>query len=143
MGWADRVTRSEVSGIRSFAAYASQELGIPYPTKSHLFSTKALIDDLFELYPELSWNSLCGLVEWAKIKNKRYSTLMPLIHSYRYAYQDGYLNEINPNSSEGLDAKIASALEQETDPEWRRRLERSKGPSRKVVYAAWLKRIKL
>lgn len=143
MGWADRVTRNEVNGVRSFAAYAAQEIGVPYPTKGNLFASNTLIDELFEMYPELTWNGLCGVVEWAKVNNRRFPSIVPLIHSYRFAYADGFINELNTNTQEGLDAKIAAALAQETDPEWRRRLQNSKGPGRKVVYAAWLKRIKL
>ena len=143
MGWADRVTREEVNGIRAFAAYAAQESGTPYPSKQHLFAAENTVKQLFEMYPELSWQSMCRLVDWAKDNKRRFPHIEALIASYRYAYADGYLTVLNTDTTENLEAKIARAIEEETDPEWLRRLRNSKGPGRKVVYAAWLKKVEL
>ena len=143
MSWADRVSKKEVNSIYTFASYACQELGIPFPSKKDLATSGKLVEELFQLYPAMSWQSLCDLVEWGRKKKKRFATIFQLINSYRWAYSDGYLDEIDSNSSASLEEKIEQALASETDPEWRRRLLTARGPSRKVVYAAWLKGIDL
>jgi hypothetical protein len=140
MGWADRVDIKEVCSVRSLAAYAAQETGVPYPAKSHLFAAEKLVKELFDQYPTMSWQTLCGVVTWSKDKGKRFPHVLALLNSYRYAFADGYLNEIDPNSEENketLDTQMEYALSVETDPEWIRRLRTSKGPGRKIVYAAW------
>lgn len=143
MGWADRKTAEEVKNIRDFATYAAQEAGIPYPAKKHLYAASSEVEKIFALYPSLNWSSMCKIVDWAKENKKRYPHIMALINGYRYAYADGYLEELAPNEDDSLETKIEQALEIETDPEWRRRLMVSNGPGRKIVYAAWQKRIQI
>lgn len=140
MSWADRISVEEVVDLESFCSYARQVAGVPYPTKANLGAARKEMKQLFEMYPKLTWKAMCQVVLWAKIKKKRYAHIVQLIRSYRWAYQDGFLPELDAvNEDDELTINIESALERETDPEWRRRLSVSRGPGRKVVYAAWLK----
>lgn len=143
MGWSDIIYRDDVKDARTFCSYAAQECGVPYPTKGDIFATERKIKEIFQLYPGLTWYGLCDIVVWAKQKKRRFPTMYQLINSFRWAYADGYLNEIDKSHSESLDDKIALAIQEETDPEWKLRLARAQGPGKKVVYSAWMKRLKL
>lgn len=143
MGWAELIQRSEVCSTRTFAEFAAQEAGIPYPAKTHLYAAEKLVKELFAQYPALTWQSLCGLVDWAVAKERRYPHILQLLNAYRYAYADGFIKDVDVNSNSSLDARIKEILETETDPAWVDRLSKSKGPGRKVVIAAWEKGIQL
>jgi hypothetical protein len=130
----------------TFAAYASQELGIPFPSKGDITKANKVAMGLFETHAELDWIGLCGLVDWAKLNRKRFDDIFLLLEAHVEAYWDGYLSQIDPDTQDesvGLDLKIQAALQTEKDPIWRAKLLNTKGPGRKVVYAAWEKGIKL
>jgi hypothetical protein len=142
MGWADRITLEEVVDHKTFCQYSSQVAGIPYPTNSHLNKAKTLLAELFEMYPALTWKGLCQLPLWAKHRKKRYAHCLQLINAYRFAYQDGWLPEIDVDAVDRqMEEKINQALEIETDPAWRRRLLSSRGTARREVYERWASRV--
>lgn len=117
-------------------------MGIPYPTHTHLNKAKKLLGELFEMYPALTWKGLCQLPLWAKARKKRYAHVLQLINSYRFAYQDGYLPEMDIDYVDrDMEAKIQKALEVESDPDWRRRLLNSRGKARYEVYERWAHRV--
>lgn len=141
MSWSDNVTLEEVCNLESFCSYARQICGVPYPTKGNLQAARKEVECLFEQYPGLDWKALCQIPLWAKIKKKRYAHILALLRSYRWAYQDGFLPELDVHDRDDLSAKIEEALRIESDPEWRRKLSVSRGPGRKIVYEAWLRRV--
>lgn len=144
MGWADVVLVEDVNDYRSWATYASQTAGIPYPTQKSIAETRKEVNKLFEMYPNLTWRGMCQLPLWAKHKRKRFATAAQLVRSYNYAFQDGFMPELEMDYAHKLmDQKIAAALLVETSPEWRRRLMAARGPQRETTYEAWSHRVDL
>ena len=132
---------SDVHDAHSFAAYAQQKLGTPYPTGKSIAILKKALKEFLEHYPQADYNTMCRVVEWAKVKKKRYPHVNQLVYAFRYAYADGYLPELDPNTEivdEDLEAQIEAALRDERDEEWRRRLITASGPTaRREVFDAW------
>lgn len=143
MGWADVITIDEVKDIQTFSDYARQTSGVPYPSKMILNTAKKEAELLFQQYPNLTWKSLCQIVLWSKAKRRRHEHVLALLRSYRWAYKDGFLPELDETEDTRLDDLIEKALAVESDPEWRRRLLESKGPARKRTYEAWAFRVDL
>lgn len=141
MGWADRISVDEVRDIKTFSDYARQVCGVPYPTKSSMGAATKFVNELFEQYPALTWEALCQIPLWAKMKKRRFPHSLALLQSYRYAYSDGYLPELDISAEEKvLQIKLAEALRDEKDPEWRRMLLEARGSARKTVFEEWEKR---
>ena len=144
MGWADFIAIEDVKNARTWAGYASQTAGIPYPTTKELVVVNKESAKLFEMYPNLTWSGLCQLALWAKARRRRYANAGQLLRHYKFAYQDGYLPEIDSEwPTRQLDEQITAALLVEQSPEWRRRLLTSRGEGRKRVYEAWLHKVDL
>lgn len=133
----------DVNDAKSFAAYAQQKLGTPYPTGKSISILKKSINEFFEHHPQADYFTLCRVVEWAKAKKKRYPYANQLVYAFRYAYADGYLPELDPNAEivdEDLEEQIEAALRDETNDEWRRRLITASGiTARREVFEAWQK----
>lgn len=144
MGWVDQITLDEVADIEGFAKYSQQVAGVPFPSKHHLNAANKQVNELFEMYPALTWKGLCQIPLWAKKNKKRYAHIAQLLNSYRYAYTAGYLPELDVVFQDiELERKIEKALLAEKDPEWRRRLMESRGDSRKKIYEFWAHRVDL
>lgn len=131
----------EVVDAKSFASYAQQRLGIPYPTRKSIAVLNKALKEFFAQYPQADYGTMCRLVEWAIAKRKRFAHTYSLVYAFRYAYKDGYLPELDPNrerTNDDLEALIEAALVVEKDPEWRRRLMVAHGvKARSEVYEAW------
>lgn len=143
MGWADKKTVEDVKDWKSFAEYCQQETGIPYPTQKQIGVLRGAINDWFDEYPHTSYATLCQIVKWAKERRKRYATPGNLLKGgFRYAWEDGYLPELDPDYDDrdaDLEADIERALQQEKDPAWRRRLIVAQtNAARDEVYREWL-----
>lgn len=136
-----RKTAADVNDPKSFAEYAQQKLGIPYPTGKSIAILKKALREFFEHYPQADYNTMCRVVEWAKTKKKRYAQVYQLVYAFRYAYQDGYLPELDPGrelTDSDLEAAIEAVLVDEHDLEWRRRLIVADGlEARRHVYEQW------
>ena len=139
-----RIAPSDVHDALSFAAFAQQRLGTPYPTGKAIATLNKSLNEFFEHYPTADFYTMCRVVEWAKQKKKRYPQVYQLVYAFRYAYADGYLPELDPNveqPDESLEAKIEAALKVEKDDEWRRRLMIARGvKARTEVFEAWRSR---
>lgn len=136
-------TPADVHDPKTFAEYAQQKLGIPYPTGKSIAVLRKSLREFFEHYPQADYNTMCRVVEWAGSKKKRYAHTYQLVYAFRYAYQDGYLPELEPSremTDEDLETAIEEALKVEKDIEWRRRLIVAHGlEARKHVYEEWRK----
>lgn len=132
---------TDVHDAMSFAAYAQQKLGTPYPTGKSIAMLKKSLNEFFEHYPQADYLTMCRVVEWARAKKKRYPHANQLVYAFRYAYADGYLPELDPNTEvvdEDLEAQIEAALRDERDEGWRHRLITAAGPTaRREVFEAW------
>lgn len=132
------IKKEQVTDPKSYANYVQQNLGTPYPNTKQLIILRKNIKQLFELYPEADYTTLIKMVEWAKSKKKKFAHSYALVASYRYAWRDGYLPELDPNPTKEIDAAIEAALAQETDEEWCRRLAMASGIDVKTeIYTAW------
>lgn len=128
----------DVVDAKTFAIYAQQKLGTPYPTTQGMIALKKNIKNLFATYEYADYQTLVKLVEWARSKKKRYADTFGLVAHFRYAWRDGYLPELDPNPTREIDALIEKALRTEQDQEWRRRLVLSQGvEARTAIYKAW------
>jgi hypothetical protein len=126
-----------VVDLKTFGDYARQTIGIPYPTKQKFAAAQKAANRLFDMYPRLTWQGLCGTVDWAKAKKKRFSQLVILINYYDQAWADGYLPELDPESEADFAQRILDAIEEETDPTWRRRLLTAYGEGAQLVWEQW------
>lgn len=143
MGFADKISRDDVDSVQKLAQYCQQQTGIPYPTGRQLGDLRNACNKFFEKYPHTSFQTLCNIVDWAKHRKKRYATCANLIRGgFRYAFADGYLNELDPTYSEDhIDNLIIEALKLETDQVWRDFLIGGRTDSAKVeLYREWLKK---
>lgn len=132
---------SEVKDSKSFATYCQQELGTPFPSQKNMPALRRQIKEFFERYPNADYYSLCRIVDWAKSRKKRLAHAHVVVASFRYAWADGFLPELDPSKQTvdaGLEDRIKSALEVETHPFWRERLMGAEGvKARTAVYDAW------
>lgn len=137
-----RLRREDVVDMSTFARYAQQRLGTPYPaTKADWARAKVKIDPLFEQYDQFTFRTLADLVDWAKGKNKRFGSLAEVCWHVSDAFREGALPDMEPGhrEEEEWQARMWAALENESDPEWRRRLLKARGEGREKTYTAWLK----
>lgn len=144
MGWVDRLTVDDVDDWKTFATFCQQETGIPYPTQKQVAALRGAIKEFFTQYPDTDFSTLCNIVRWAKERRKRYATPANLLRGgFRYAWEDGYLPELDPNYNdvdEELEVDIEGALAVEKDVVWRRRLIVAQtNQARSDVYSEWLK----
>lgn len=134
-------TAQDVKDAESFATYAQQQIGVPYPTLKMMIATKGTIKRMFAENPGLNWSSLPRIVEWAKARKKRYATLTSLLAGFRWAFQDGYLPELSESFEErtNVDELVYAALRVEKDPDWRRALMLTDSLQEKVsIYNKWV-----
>lgn len=132
------MTKEEVKDPKSYANYVQQNIGTPYPTVKQMVILRKNIKSLFDQYPDADYGTLVRLVEWAKAKNKKFAHSYALVASFRYAWKDGYLPELDPNPTREIDQAIEAALSKETDEEWCRRLAMASGIEVKTeIYEAW------
>ena len=139
MTWVGEIKPEDVVDAQSFAAYAQQKLGVPYPTGKDIAILRRQVKQLFEQQPTATWMTLVRTVQWAVEKKKRYARVYTLVGAFRYAYADGYLPELDPKEAvdEDVERGIAEALQIERDATWRRRLIGAQGEMRATVLNAW------
>lgn len=142
MGFADRIKRVDVTNGKKLAYYCQQETGVPLPTGKQYALLYASIKEVFAMYPQANYQTLCSVVEWAKKKGFRYAHVGNLIkNGLRYAYQDGFLPELDPrNHPNNIENLILDALRVETNEYWIDRLILSTTPEAKEeTYEEWLR----
>lgn len=133
------LTPNDVKDVKTFARYCQQTMGIPLPRLKDYPILAKQVKLIFDQHPTADWQTICKLVDWARNRKKRYAFPQMLVSSYRLAWADGYLPELDPSHADPeTEEGIAQALLTEKDPEWRRRLIRAHGVvGRKKVYDAW------
>ena len=138
--WLKTWTPADVHSPDDFAQYCQQFLGCPWPTYKDKAILSKKIKDLFKMYPQLDYYSLCRIAAWMKSKKKRPARVWMVVESFRDAWSAGALPELDPaeRKDKTLEQKIEDALQTEDDPEWRRRLLGSRGDARKEVYEQWV-----
>lgn len=140
MKYAGMITRENVVDNKTFARYVQQRLGVPYPTTKNLVILNKAVKSFFEEYPHLGYESLCNLVDWAKAKNKRFGDTYVLVNMYRYAWQDGFMPELDPIDPEavGVQEKEDYLLEHEEDSYWRNKmLDAQTFEAKTAIYESW------
>lgn len=141
MGFCDRISASDVCDADTLTRYVCQTVGSPYAFKDTIVMKKKL-NEFFAAYPKTSYDTMIKVAHWARAKKKRPAHAFYIVDMARYAWADGALPELDPsNVDSDLETNIRRALEEETNPEWRRRLIGSEGAGRRVVFDAWRSRV--
>lgn len=136
------LTREEVNSAETFAQFCQQRLGTPYPTGRQIAALKRNVNVFFEQNPQANYGTLVRTVDWCKNRRKRPPHAAGVISNVRFAFRDGYLPELNPNSEEEdvtTESLIKEAVSVETDPWWKDRLLGGKtAKARYEIYESWV-----
>lgn len=128
------IMRAEaVHDFETCEQFVMQQVGIGHVTTNDRAIFKRKIRELFENYPDADWRTLVRTAEWAKARRRRFARLFQLVEAVRYAYEDGYLPELDPSGTGDIDAQIREVLQEEDDPAWRRRLLVAQGMQAKLA----------
>ena len=128
------IMRAEkVCDLDTCEQFIMQQVGIGHVTANDRGIFKKKVQELFDHYPEADWQTLVRTAEWAKTRRRRYARLFQLVEAVRYAYEDGYLPELDPRGTGDVDAQIREVLQEEQDPAWRRRLLVAQGMQAKLA----------
>jgi hypothetical protein len=124
----------------AFALYAQQVLGVPFATVKDLVALRTRVADVFNRCPQANYYTLCRVVRWATRKRIRRARVYQIIDLVPEAWADRALPELDePVRDEGIEQRIADALNVENDPSWRRRLIGAMGTtSRSRVLNDWM-----
>lgn len=124
--------------IVALSNYMQQTLGIAFPSMSDLAGIRKIANEIAKTYPQASTNTLCRVVMYAKSRKRRPTKGSQVMGMWREAMAAGYLNELDPNSDQGLIDSIYRILETETDERWRNRLLCClDNDSRRLAIADW------
>lgn len=127
------ITSDSVCDIDTAKQFVMQQVGIGYVTQKDTAVFRKKVKELFENYPGADWQTIVRTAEWAKARRRRYAHLFQLVEAVRYAYEDGYLPELDRNNTENIDEQIRDVLRTEDDPAWRRRLMVAQGMQAKMA----------
>lgn len=128
-----------VTDFATAEQFIMQQVGIGHVTAKDSGIFRKKVNEMFDHYPGAEWQTLVRTAQWAKARRRRYAHLYQLVEAVRYAYEDGYLPELDPNNQEDLDEQIREAIRQEVDPEWRRRLLIAQGTQAKsAILDQWM-----
>ena len=142
----ERLKSKDVTSWDTFARYAQQRLGTPYPSSGADWQrAKVKIEPLFDQYDHFSFSTLAALVDWAHSKKKRFGSLGEVCWHVTDAFREGALEDMIPGAKEleSWQEKMWTALEtldpnDEGDKVWRQRLLTAQDAGREKVYLAWL-----
>lgn len=113
---------SAVVDERTFASYAHQMIGTKYPNLGEMITLKKRVKQFFSEYPLADWSTLVQTVAYLRGRRKRLAMPWAILTWVPYAFQDGFLPELDPRNHEQRDpfveAEIAAILSQETDQWW-------------------------
>lgn len=111
--------------------YCRQVVGVPYPSGKDIGAAKKIINDIWSNHPHITgdYELLANIANWASARKKRYATIAGLLGSWRYAYQDGYLEALNVQVKEAdlMYQDLTDMLNVENNKEWRDKLNWSYG----------------
>jgi hypothetical protein len=128
------VTSDEAKGsVVAFMGFARQQIGVPLPIG---VQKRGAIAKNFKREMEAqgwSLDDLVGTVRWLKREGYHPATLWAIFRFVDQARRDSI--DIRGD----LQAKVAVALQRESDPVWIRRLSLAQGQALVAVYRNWLK----
>jgi hypothetical protein len=139
--WTPEKVQAAQDKPRAFAEYCQQTIGTPWPTLKDMTILRKKIKEFFEHYPRCDYRSLCRVANWCRARKRRPTRAWLVIESFRDAWRDGYLPELDPaeRREENIEEAITFALDEEHRPEWRRRLMAARGvEARREAYQEWL-----
>lgn len=135
VGWLDK---TNVTKPEEFAEFVQQVHGTPYPTGKAMAQLRRVTKDFFKKNPKADWMTLCKTVEFCHNRNKRLAQAYSVLPWVRYAWQSGWLPELDPNVSKEIDDAIAAAIVVETDQYWRDKLACAGSiAGKQTAYAQW------
>lgn len=120
--WTPEKVADAPDPIVALGSYAAQILGIGFPTLSDINGMRRIANEIVDLYPAATTNTLCRVVQYVKAKKRRPSKGSQVLNMWREAMAAGYLTELDGNNDQGLLDTIYRILETETDERWRARL---------------------
>lgn len=132
------VKPAQVVDVESLEQFICQQIGCGFVTFKDRAILRKKVKEFFVNYPKATWQTLTATVEWSKTRRKRLSRVYQVVDYVRYALEDGYLPELDPDSQEDVDVRVRQILATEHDAQWRHRLMVAQGLSGKSrVIEAW------
>lgn len=131
------LTVDEVHDLDSLIDFLNSRCGSPLPLKKEKGVVGKLAKEFFDSYPHADWRALTDLATWARVKRKRLS-MVQLVGSWRYAYEDGFMIILDRGSSTNDDEMLHEMLKSVEDPEVRSRMMTSTSAAvRDEIYRAY------
>lgn len=124
----------EVVDHLTFYHWARSITGMPSATIKDIGLLQKTAKKFFEENPGTDWQTLCKVVLWCKAKRIRCKAVWGYVMQYSKAWADGVFDL---DMTDDLSIKVQEALELETDPAWRSRLQRVTGSARAEVLREW------
>ena len=115
------LTVDEVVDLDTLIDFLNSRVGTPRPLAKEKGGVSKQATTFFESYPNAEWRALTDLATWAKVKNKHLS-MVQLVGSWRYAYEDGFMNILMNNSSTNDEITLQELLKTVDDEGVRRRM---------------------
>lgn len=137
--WTPQLVVDAPDPVVAFANYVQQKIGVPWPTLQDMKILRGKIKEFFSHYPKATFHTLCRIVDWARARRRRFDRVWKVVEAFRLAWVDGALPELNPSDrDDSVEARIAAALEAETDQVWRQWLIGAEGTkARREVVEDW------
>lgn len=138
--WTPQKVQDADNPYEAFAEYTQQVLGTPWAGRKDLNMLKNRMDAFFGRYPHCDWQTPCRVVRWMAARKVRVSRVWVVDEYVRKAWAAGALPELDPSQAENpqADTLINSALAEETDPVWRKRLILAQSSFSKMeVWSRW------
>lgn len=124
----------EVKDASSFYQWARSITGMPSATLKDMTILGKTAKKFFDENPGTDWQTLTNVVLWCKRKKIRPRAVWGYVMQYNKAWSDGVFDL---EMTDDLTERVQEALQYETDPGWRARLQRSAGSGRAVVLEEW------
>lgn len=125
-----------------FAAYCQQTIGVGWPNLEQERILRKRIKDIFAQYPRADWGTLVKLAQYCRDKRFRPEQTWKIFMKFNEALKAGVLPELLPDAPHPvLEEQIRRALDEETDPQWRRLLVMATGENQqRKVLTEWMNR---
>lgn len=128
------VKRDEVVDCKSFAMYAHQNAGVPYPNGKEIAGLCSYLKQFRERYPGADWETLCKIVDWVVNNKQKYWSPQQLVaNGHKKAWLRGYLPELDYTLTDlDVDVRVERILSsEELDDDWARRFSLAQTPQEK------------
>jgi len=111
----------EVVDLDSLIDFLNARTGTPRPLAKDKGAVSKRVKEFFKEYPDADWRALTDLANWNNAKNK-HLTMVQLVSSWRYAYEDGYMRILGRGNSTNDDATLQELLKSVADGDVRQRM---------------------